>query len=73
MSLNEWGTIIGSSKDWGVNEVLIHFEGRRPTDQEINRYIKDIYNAHGLILDYDISEPSDFRELPNPGSIVVRL
>lgn len=73
MNSNNYGTITESSKDYGVNEILIHFEGDRPTSQQINNYVKDHYGAHGLILDYDISEPNDFKGLSNPGSIIVRL
>lgn len=71
MDFKDYGTITESSKDYGVSEVLIHFEGERPTIEQINNYCRDYWGAHGLIL--EINDYREFRGIINPGSILVRL
>ncbi len=64
--------ITDSSMDYGTNELLIHFEGAKPTIEELSSFMRQNYGGSPYIIT-NIFPPSGHNGLTNPGSIIIAM
>lgn len=60
--------IFGATKDYGTGQVIMEWDGDRPTDEEFLAYAEEYYSTDGML---DVEEPSHFKGLYNPGIATV--
>ena len=60
--------IYESSKDYGTGQVLILWDGDKPSDDEFVEHAK---NEYGTIGKLTVEEPTMFRGMSNPGTATV--
>lgn len=61
--------IYESSKDYGTGIITLIFDDYIPTRTEINAYTTENFGITGK---FEITPPSTFRRMENPGAIIVQ-
>ncbi len=60
--------IFESSKCYGTGKILMHYDGKTPTEQEVRQHVERHYGAKGgTVL---IHEASEYRGFHNPGTVL---
>lgn len=57
-----------SAKDYGTRQVLILWDGDKPSDDEFLEHAKELYGVTGCL---EVEEPTEFRGMKNPGTATV--
>lgn len=60
--------IYDSAKDYGTRQVLILWDGDKPSDDEFLEHAKELYGVTGCL---EVEEPTEFRGMKNPGTATV--
>ena len=60
--------IYESSKDYGTGQVLILWDGDKPSNDEFLEYAMDEYGVAGTL---EVEEPTEFRGMTNLGTAIV--
>jgi len=60
--------IYESSKDYGTGQVLILWDGDKPSNEEFMKYARTEYGVTGAL---EVEEPTSFRGMTNPGTATV--
>ena len=61
-------TIYDSSMDYGTKQVLILWDGDKPSDDEFHEHARELYGVVGRLY---VEEPTEFRGMKNPGTATV--
>ena len=60
--------IYDSSKDYGTGQVLILWDGDKPSNDE---FLEHAMNEYGVTGTLEVEEPTVFQGMVNPGTAIV--
>jgi hypothetical protein len=60
--------IYDSSRDYGTGQVLILWDGDKPSDEAFLEHARELYGVVGRL---EVEEPTEVRGMQNPGTATV--